>query len=92
MPWRVSFEEARRVALGKLPWIRRSLARLERARTRCHEAVEAAGRLDRRSARLVLAERLAALAREHGYLPRPAERPQPGDALGQRLAKRSDPA
>jgi hypothetical protein len=69
MPWRVSFEEARRVALGKLPWIRRSLARLDRARIRCHEAVEAAGRLDRRSARLVLAERLATLAHEHGFRP-----------------------
>ena len=59
------------MALGKLPWIRRSLARLERARAQCGEAVGAAGRLDRGSARLVLAERMAALAREHGYLPGP---------------------
>ena len=57
------------MALGKLPWIRRSLARLERARTRCGQAVEAAGRLDRRAARLVLADRLETLAREHGYRP-----------------------
>jgi hypothetical protein len=69
VPWRVSFDEARRVSLDKLPWMRRTLTRLERARAHCREAVEEAGRLDRRSARLVLAERLGALAREHGYRP-----------------------
>jgi predicted metal-dependent hydrolase len=69
VPWRVSFDEAWRVSLEKLPWIRRTLARLERARARCRPAVEAAERLDRRSARLVLAGRLEALAREHGYSP-----------------------
>jgi predicted metal-dependent hydrolase len=69
VPWRVSFEEARRVSLGKLVWMRRTLARLERARDRCREAVEAAGRLDRRSARACLAARLEALAGEHGYRP-----------------------
>jgi len=69
VPWRVSFEEARRVSLGKLAWIRRTLARLERARGRCREAVIAAEGLDRRTAGAVLAERLDALAREHGFSP-----------------------
>jgi predicted metal-dependent hydrolase len=40
-----------------------------RARGRCREAVAAAGRLDRQAARTVLAGRLEALAREHGYSP-----------------------
>lgn len=69
VPWRVSFEEARRVALDKLAWIRRTLARLERARGRCRESVVAAEGLDRRTARAVLAGRLDALAREHGFSP-----------------------
>jgi len=69
VPWRVSFDEARRVALTKLSWIRRTLARVERDRSRCHEAVLAAERLDRRAARAVLAARLDSLAREHGYCP-----------------------
>lgn len=71
VPWRVSFDEARRIALGKRGWIRRTLARLERARSRCREAVEAAERLDRRSARALLAARLESLALEHGYSPGP---------------------
>jgi hypothetical protein len=69
VPWRVSFDEARRVALTKLSWIRRTLARVERDRGRCHEAVLAAERLDRHAARAVLAARLDSLAREHGYCP-----------------------
>jgi predicted metal-dependent hydrolase len=67
VPWRVSYEEARSVALAKLGWIRRTLAHTERARSRCREAVLAAERLDRRFARAFLAARLDALAREHGY-------------------------
>jgi len=69
VPWRVSFDEARRVSLDKLVWIRRTLARLERARGRCREAVVAAEGIDRRIARAFLAERLGVLAREHGYNP-----------------------
>jgi predicted metal-dependent hydrolase len=69
VPWRVSFEEARRIALTKLVWIRRTLARVERARGRCRESVLAAQRLDRKAVRASLAERLSALAREHGYSP-----------------------
>jgi predicted metal-dependent hydrolase len=69
LPWRVSFDEARRVALSKSAWIRRSLARVERARTRCQEAVQAAERLDRREAKLALDARLRTLAGEHGYAP-----------------------
>jgi predicted metal-dependent hydrolase len=69
VPRRVPFEEARRLSLGKLAWIRRTQARLEQARTRCREAVEAAARLDRRAARASLARRLEALAREHGFSP-----------------------
>lgn len=69
VPWRVSFDEARRVSLDRLAWIRRTLARLERARGRCREAVLAAEGLDRRAVKAVLAERLDALAREHGYSP-----------------------
>lgn len=69
MPWRMSFEEARRVSLGKIAWIRRTLARLERARARCREAVDAAAGLDRRTAREVLSRRLDELARAHGFSP-----------------------
>jgi predicted metal-dependent hydrolase len=69
VPRHVPFEEARRVSLGKLAWIRRTQARLEQARTRCREALEAAARLDRREARASLAHRLEALAREHGFSP-----------------------
>jgi predicted metal-dependent hydrolase len=69
VPWRVSFREARGVALAKVGWIRRTLARVERARSRCREAVQAAERLDRRSARAYLSGRLDALARDHGYCP-----------------------
>ena len=63
----MSFDEARRVALTKLAWIRSTLARLERARGRCRQAVLAAQGLDRRAAKAALAGRLDALAREHGY-------------------------
>ncbi|MCX6570065.1 MAG: DUF45 domain-containing protein [Candidatus Aminicenantes bacterium] len=69
VPARVSFDEAHRVALSKLDWIERTLARVERARDRCREAVLAAERLDRRAARAHLAGRLAALAEEHGFTP-----------------------
>lgn len=69
VPSRVTFEEARRVAAAKIAWIRRTLARLERARGRCREAALAAEGLDRRAARTLLAARLSALADEHGYAP-----------------------
>jgi predicted metal-dependent hydrolase len=69
VPARVSFEEARRIAVSKLNWVRRTLGRIERARDRCREAVLAAEGLDRRTARAFLAERLAALAGEHGFAP-----------------------
>ncbi|TFG58546.1 MAG: M48 family peptidase [Candidatus Aminicenantes bacterium] len=69
VPARVSFEEARRVIVSKLDWVRRTLGRIERARDRCGEAVLAAERLDRRAARAFLAKRLAALAGEHGFTP-----------------------
>jgi predicted metal-dependent hydrolase len=69
VPWRISFEEARRIALTKTAWIRRSKARVERARAACGEAVAAAEGLDRRAARTVLAGRLDALAGAHGYCP-----------------------
>jgi predicted metal-dependent hydrolase len=69
VPARVSFDEAHRVALTKLVWIKRTLERIERARVRCGEAVLAAERLDRGTARAFLAERLAALAEEHGFSP-----------------------
>ena len=69
VPARVSFEEARRVAVSKLDWVRRTLGRIERARDRCSEAVVAAERLDRRAARAFLAQRLAALAGEQGFTP-----------------------
>jgi predicted metal-dependent hydrolase len=77
VPWRVPFREARRVAPAKLNWVQSTLAHIERARSRCREAVQAAQRLDRRSARAFLAARLNALAREHGYRPgRPSVRCQ----------------
>jgi predicted metal-dependent hydrolase len=69
VPWRVTFQEARSVTLAKLGWIRRTLDQVERARSRCREAVLAAERLDHRSARAYLSGRLDALAREHGYCP-----------------------
>jgi len=69
VPWRVSFDEARRISLTKLAWIRRSLARVERARDRCREAVAAAKDLDRRAARDLLAVRMDALARAYGFSP-----------------------
>lgn len=69
VPWRVSYDEARSVAVAKLSWIRRTLAHVERARRRCREAVLSAENLDRRSAKAYLAERLDSLAREHGYRP-----------------------
>ncbi len=67
VPPRVPFEEARRLALSRLAWIRGSLARIERARERCREAVAAAEGLDRRQARAFLAGRLEALAGRHGF-------------------------
>jgi len=66
-PWRVSFDEAERLAAKKSVWMRRTLARIERARERCRDAVEAARALDRREARARLARRLDAVAAEHGY-------------------------
>jgi predicted metal-dependent hydrolase len=69
VPWRVSFEEARLVALSKLAWIRRAQARVGRAQLACREAVAAARELDRRAARSHLAGRLEALARAHGFSP-----------------------
>ncbi|MGA2532673.1 MAG: YgjP-like metallopeptidase domain-containing protein [Candidatus Aminicenantales bacterium] len=68
VPTRVSFEEARRLAAAKRFWIRRTLARVERARGRCREAVLAAGQLDKRSARALLERRLEELAAEHGFI------------------------
>ncbi len=67
VPARVPFEEARRVAVSKREWIRRTLARIGCARDRCREAIAAAERLDRRRARAELNQRLAALAVEHGF-------------------------
>ncbi len=69
VPWRASYDEARNVAVAKLGWVRRTLARVERARRCCREAVLAAELLDRRSAKSYLSGRLEALAREHGYRP-----------------------
>lgn len=69
VPWRLPFDVARRLALSRTDWIRRALARVERARERCGGAVDAAGALDRGAARAVLAARLEALAREHGDHP-----------------------
>ncbi|MCX6574055.1 MAG: M48 family metallopeptidase [Candidatus Aminicenantes bacterium] len=69
VPWRVSFEEARQVTLGKLAWIGRAQARVGEARERCGQAVAAAGRIDRRAARAILAGRLDELARAHGFAP-----------------------
>jgi hypothetical protein len=69
VPWRVSFEDARLVAVGKLAWIRRAQSRVEAARERCGPAVAAAAQIDRRAARALLAERLAELARTHGFAP-----------------------
>jgi hypothetical protein len=69
VPARISFEEARRVAVSKLGWVRRTLGRIERAREHCREAVLAAEHLDRRTARAFLAGRLTALAEEHGFAP-----------------------
>jgi predicted metal-dependent hydrolase len=69
VPWRVSFEEARRVAAAKLPWVRRAVGRIDRARGRCREAVLAAETLDRRRAKAALTERLGALAGEHAFRP-----------------------
>jgi len=69
VPWRVTFDEARRVATAKIAWIRRTLGRLERARGRCREAVLAAERLNRLAARALLAARLGSLAEAHGYAP-----------------------
>ncbi len=68
VPWRVSYEEARKIALARLGWIRRAMGRIERARVRCGDAVLAAERIDRRAARSFLSARLADLAREHGYI------------------------
>lgn len=67
VPARVAFEEARRVAVTKRKWIRRTLGRIELARGRCRAAILAAERLDRRRARAYLTDRLAALAAEHGF-------------------------
>ena len=69
VPARVSFEEARLIAVSKLEWVRRTLGRIEQAREHCNEVVLAAEHLDRRTARTFLAERLAALAEEHGFAP-----------------------
>jgi predicted metal-dependent hydrolase len=69
LPARASFEEARRIALGKRAWIRKAQVRVAKARERCCEAVDAAAGLDRRAARALLAGRLDALAREHGFTP-----------------------
>jgi predicted metal-dependent hydrolase len=64
-----SFDQALTFALGKRAWIRRAQARIGLARERCREAVEAAARIDRRSARDGLAGRLEILSREHGFAP-----------------------
>jgi len=69
VPARISFEEARRIAVSKLDWVRRTLGRIERAKDRCGDVVLAAERLDRRTARAFLAARLSALAEEHGFAP-----------------------
>ena len=69
LPAGASFEQARLFTLGKRAWIRRAQARVDLARERRREAVEAAARIDRRSARDSLAGRLEALAREHGFAP-----------------------
>jgi predicted metal-dependent hydrolase len=67
VPARISFGEAHRVAVGKSGWVLKTLGRIERARDHCREAVLAAERLDRRAARVHLAQRLAELAAEHGF-------------------------
>jgi len=66
VPIGVSFADAERFAASRSPWIRRTLRRIEHARTRCRDAVLAAECLDSRQARSILATRLAELAEEHG--------------------------
>ena len=69
LPARTSFDEARRIAFSKRLWIRGAQARIAKARERCREAVDAVACLDHRAARALLAGRLDALAREHGFTP-----------------------
>jgi predicted metal-dependent hydrolase len=67
VPAPVSFEEARRLAVAKRVWIRRTLDRIERAKDRCRETVLAAGQLDKRAARAMLERRLTELATAYGF-------------------------
>ena len=92
VPARVSFDEARRVALTKLDWIERTLARVERARVRCREAVITA-RKPRSAGRPRPPRRAPGRAgRGARLLPRTTERQETRHALGQRLALRPHPA
>jgi predicted metal-dependent hydrolase len=67
VPVRVSFEDARRAAVSRTAWIRRTLDQIGQAKGRCRDAVLASGSLDRHNARAFLAHRLAVLAAERGF-------------------------
>ena len=67
VPWGVSFEAARRAAAGRVGWMRKTLARIERARRANPDLVRAAEELDTAAARRRLAGRLAHLAATNGY-------------------------
>ena len=67
VPWRVSFDAARRAAAERVGWMRKTLARIERARRANPDLVRAAAELDVAAARGRLAGRLAQLAAANGY-------------------------
>lgn len=67
VPWRVSWDRAERFALDKIDWIRHQL---EYATERENEARQIAEQLplpNRTEAKKILAERLAELAKRHGF-------------------------
>jgi len=68
VPCRISFDAARRAAARRVGWMRKTLARIERARRANPDLVRAAAELDGASARKSLARRLAVLAEANGYV------------------------
>jgi len=65
VPPRVSFEEARRFMLSRVPWAKRHLSRIMELRSSA--AGQAAPPIDRRKAAESLASRIQLLARQHGF-------------------------
>lgn len=67
VPYRTSFKNAMEFLRGNIDWAKKSLQRVEEIERRHNEVRSALPPVNRRQARIVLVNRLNALAQQHGF-------------------------